>query len=200
MKKLLIVVGVIALVSIGFITYVRLTTKATIYSNLTDRARDYLKDKRSVNDRDWQKTKIDQPVNTFDKPSFKKVDDPKCFSITVPIPSSEARREADCQYRIFLTDPVGFSIVFRRPVEANSMDDVADVSMRRLYTEQYTEKKIKINDREFYIFKKKDGAYERSAFLLQNKQLFVFSIVVQTNENLDRKFDETLQSIKIYNE
>lgn len=200
MKKYLIITGIILLTILTGIFYIRMTTKTTVYSGLSNRAKEYLKDKRGPNDRQWQNTKLEKKGDGSNKSAIKTVDDHNCFSVTIPIPSSEIRREADCQYRIFLTDPVGFSIVFRRSIAANTIDDVADVSMRRLYKDQYVEKISNINGREFYIFRKKADSYEKSAFLLKNNQLYVFSLVVQTNENLDKKFDEMLQSIKIYNE
>jgi hypothetical protein len=188
-----------AIITVGFVAYVRLTTKPVIYSGLSDRAKDYLKLKRDSNDREWQNSTLAKPRNTADA-TVKSVDDDKCFAVKIPIPASELRKEAECQYHFFLVDPVGDAMVFKRAVEAASLQDVADISMRRVYTDQYSEKEINLNGRNILTFKKKEGGYERSAFILENKQLYVFSVVIQTNENLDAKFDEMLKSIKIYNE
>ncbi len=200
MKTFLIVFGIVAVISMVFIVYVKLTSKAVIYNGISDRGKEYLKVKRNENDREWQGSTLEKPVNANNAATVKTVKDEHCFEVMVPIPASELRKESECQYRFFLAAPVGDAVVSMRKVEVNSINDVADISMRKLYKEDYLEKQVNVDGRIFLTFKKKDGGYERSAFFLNNKELFIVSFVIQTNEDLDKKFDEMLKSIKIYND
>lgn len=200
MKKFLIFIGIIGVVGGVFVGYVYVTTKATIYNELSPRAKQYLKLRRDANDRSWQAAGIDNPENAENRATVKTVTAEKCFQITIPIPASEVRREADCQYRVFLTQPAGMGVVYMKLNNSNTLEDVGDVSMRLLYPDQYKQEKVRVGERTFYVFQKNGDLYEKIAFYLENHRLYVFSLIIPTNENLDSKFASMLQSVKIYNE
>lgn len=200
MRNFIIFTSVIVILALAFYIYVRITTKPVIYSSLSIRAKEYLKMKKDSDDKDWKNTNVDSVTGSVEVQATKKVTDLKCFSLTVPFPASEVRKEADCQYRVFITSPAGYVTAYMRAMDVNLLDEEADISMRRVYKDKYLEKKVVINGRTYLTFKGKGDDYEASAFYLKNKKLYVFNLLVPTNENLDKKFDEMLQSIKIYNE
>ena len=188
----------IVVLSVGFVVYVRMTTKPVIQSGLSSRAKEYIEIRRNTNDKDWQRTTVDKEVNPENIPTAKTIDEPECFYIKVPIAASEVRKEGECQYKVFLADPVGFGVFFKRSLDVATIEDVPDVRMRRIYKEQYSEEKKNVGDRTYFVFKKIEGGYEKTAFLLENKELYAFTLRAQTNRDLDSKFDAMLSSVKIY--
>lgn len=195
MKRALIVItGILALGFIGY-RYLEAGGKGTISPRISERSREYLQGRKDSNDTQWRRIEVDDTKDgTSQTGTTVRVDE--CFSIQVPFPMTEARRESECSYRIFLADPKGYIVVYRHDATAASLDDIPDVQMRRIYTDQYTETTETVGPAEFVTFRRSGTEYEKTAFLLRNGGIYVLSFIIPTNENLDGQFTRMLSSLR----
>ena len=199
MSKKKLHIAVAAVVLLGLVIFLVVKRDQYKSNSLSERAKEFIQNQKKNPESQWYGVDLEKKRNAaINTPQIKQVG--QCFSLDVPFPITDIKHMGTCFDR-FATDlPKGAVIVYVQDSNVNFIDDDSGVHMRRTYVDKYDERNIKVGDREYLVFKLKNGGYERSAFYLSSGKLFVLNLLSDTNENLDKQFERMLSSVKFYNE
>lgn len=198
-KKIAIFLLVVLVVSAGYFVMQTQQGDRTDQEGLSARSKEYL-EKRSENEETSLKfAAVDQEGKSVDEAN-QTLTVEKCYSITVPYRISSSRIEKDCFLHIALRSPRGTLNAYRKFEPVKTVSEIPGISMRRLYPDMYEEKTLTIGGQEYLIFRKKDEAYEKNAFLLVPGGYMIINISAGGGEELDQPFITMLASIKLNKE
>lgn len=195
MKKLLIG-GVIILVLVGGVAgYMVLSTEKKIATDsLSDRAKEYIEDQKGGNDSLWRSVDLENSKANLPKSTL--IAKEGCFSLTLPFRMKAERPEEGCSVDITTDEPMGLFVASLKEMSVSSLDDIPSVRLRREKTEEYTEETWNANGKAFLTFKSKDGTYKRNIFYVTPKGIFSMTLNINTNEDLDPKMKEALETLR----
>ena len=83
-----------------------------------------------------------------------------------------------------------------RETTVGTPDQIDGVSMRKRFTDKYSEEKKVINGTEYLIFRGKSGSYEANVFAIHNGKSLVFNLMTHSPENFDKELMSMLESIE----
>lgn len=200
-KKVIIITFVTLILGLGVYLYVRNSTKSGIYTQLTDRAKEFLNERKKMGLSDYS-TLLEKGVNRVEEDFRKKASINECFNFTIPFVITNTYSNGKCSNYFSFTQPRGSIVVFLENNSLQSLDDVSGVTFRRLNKEKYKESSETINNRTFIIFRKIDQSegFEQTAFYLQEGgRVFTVTLILnQSQELAEKTLNSMLSSLVIY--
>ena len=191
MKKFIafLLFTIVALVSIAVL--LRLVNKPVIYKGISPRAQEYLSQNARKNSEPWGNFKI-ATKEAEQNGLIREVND--CFSILIPFNVLKNKEEGTCNRYITFASPRGEITVYQAQT-STSLDENPSIIMRRANSSMYNESSEEINGRWYLTFKEVANNYKKAAFYQANDQLFVLTINVYADDNLDKVFSQMLSSV-----
>jgi hypothetical protein len=203
MKKYfpLVAIAILCLVGFGYFSYQRMVSPKT----LSVRAQEYIKDRAGEGDVFWKNINLtgtakSESVAPEENSPQSLQQKNACFSLSIPFKIRVNKINDRCSDYFSLEDPLGEVVVYLRPIEQDSLDQVADVMMRRANPDLYEEDHTTVNGKTYLVFQRRDNTYEQTAFYLKEKELFVINLTIYSGQAENEKFMEMLSSVKMYNE
>ncbi len=200
MKKMLIVAVLIILSAAAVALALLRQPKADLHAGtLSSRARQYITDRENQNDNSWHGL-------NFAGTRYVKADGPTpgsygigdCFSIRIPFAVTDVKKLGDCFNQYTITKPKGLVVVYKDRGTYDSLDDITGITMRRQQPAMYKEESRESGGNHFIVFTKTDeSTYEKSAFLLKGKSLYMVNLLSSQYPDSDAQFDHMLTSLSI---
>lgn len=196
MKKIISIIAALAvLTGVGFF-YIQRSNTAEINTELSERSKEFLEERRKEGNLEF--AGVNQAEDGVPLPSSSVVSVGDCFEIMIPFVIESEKDLGECFKQISTTAPRAMINVYTRDVSYDSLDSDSGVKMRRMETEVYKEEVKVVNGASFVIFQKTDAGYEKTALFLSGGELFSLNLISATSDDsLDGKFDEMLESVEI---
>ena len=196
-KKILIVILLLVIVVAS--AWYLLGRKGLTGSGLSTRAREFVQKQQESGNSQWTGVDLENPNRPGAIKGAQIIEVGKCFSFDLPFPIILRKKMGDCSAWFSIDSPRGQITAYLGKSQLKSLDEDSGVYMRRVNKDKYQEQQKVFNQREFLIFKNTSSGYEANAFYLKENSLFVINLIASTNENLDKKFFQMLESIKFVN-
>jgi hypothetical protein len=187
MKK--IIVLIVSLVIAGLIIFINIPDRQ-IHTQLSDRAKQYISSRQNNQDETWQNIRL--------KPKAQKSPHytlPDCFSFYVPFPIKFDKPKGNCSVVIFTGSPTGRITIIRKNVTFTNYEDVPDIKSR-LLSNQYTKNTLAINNREYYVLKKRGLSYETYAFHLDQGKMISIAFIFSSTNDFDSQLSQVITSLR----
>lgn len=205
-KPLIISLLLISLLVGGFFLYKYLNNpQTTIYRESTERGREYVQTQKNEQNSDWAYVDFEgQNKNKGNQVLGKQtLSVNHCYQMDIAFPIKFIREDKGlCQRYVSLREPKGGRIViYQSEKKPSRLDDVSGINFRRLKGEEYDEyeeKLLVINGHDFLTFKKTEGSYEWTAFVVDRDRLFIINLLTFSTKNFDQEYKEMLKSIKFF--
>lgn len=198
-KKVIILVVVLSMLSVGALIYWQTKQTARISENLSDRSKEFLKKQSKAAGSDLKNVNLEAPSGEDTR--GKRIGREGCYSFVVPFKvdktSLEDQPGSECYGRFTIDLPKASIVVYKETKVVNSWEDVSGVSSRKAKTTEYSETQKTLNGKDFLIFSLKSDLYERNAFYYTPTYYLVFNFLTKTNENLDAELESMLSSLEI---
>lgn len=191
-KILLSTAGLFALVVIGVIAF-EFFQKPKIGNTLSERSKEFI-----------EKQKVEEGSSKFNNLVAEKGEDFKgkritvddCFSFVMPYSVFNQRQEGECSGYFAFERPRGTIVAFMEKATSASIDDASGVSMRRLESEKYEEKKYEIDGRSFVGFVDKTNTYSITTYHYISEKYFILTLKLP--EENEKALREILASLEFY--
>lgn len=192
-KKLIIGIGVLAIIVVGVFMYLESRQKATISTSLSSRSKEFLSKRQKEGDNPFLYANINE--EEVKKGSGQIIVD-KCFRMKVPFAIKFIRRDGECDYTLGILKPRGNIIAYQRSEKIESIDQVPGISMRRQSSHAYTESKIDSPIGKFVVFEKSVDGYEKNAFYLDGNSSYIVINMVGGDASSAGEFEQLLRSVE----
>jgi hypothetical protein len=190
MKKVFLIVIILAVSIGGFFIYKELTQKAVIRSEISDRSKKFLSKQKSDNGL-WEDANVNKPVGEGDK----NITIDKCFSFVMPYTVRFSRNDGVCEVSYGLSKPRGTLVIYQREGMMKGFDDVPGVSMRRLHKEKYKEQTVTVGGRKFLIFTQTQEEQVLNAFYFEPESYFVVNLLGSASDESKEKLIQLLGTV-----
>jgi hypothetical protein len=198
MKKILLFIVVLLAVGVCGYAVVMKSNTTTIYSGLTDRGKEYIKEKKKDNAVPWLVIDIDGVTSTGSANLGKnKVFDNGCFTMIIPFEVEKQKKQGECFFYYTTLSPRASLTVYYQDADATNLNEDTSVMMRRSNKGMYSEKSVEMNGRTYVIFEKSENnTYEETAFNITQGKLFVLNLNTYSSESSDSEFQQMLRSLE----
>ncbi len=163
---------------------------------LSARSKEYLKKRNENADTSLQYAAIQEGEATTSQVNKVFTVD-TCFSITIPFRVESSRVEEECFLYATLRTPHGSLNAYRKTEPVEKTEDIPGISMRRLNTDTYSEKREVIAGREYLIFTNTTEGFEKNAFTLVEGGYMIINISTGVGADVEQQFLQMLQSIEV---
>lgn len=195
MKKRIILILVLVLLGAGIFLFLTQKQTPVIRNTLSSRAQEYLNSRRTNTQTALKNSSINEDrIKTIFR--NKTVTVGSCFTLMIPFRVFNTRKEGECHGYYAIDNPRGQIVVYQEKALITSFDEVPGVSMRRKFTDLYEEQLRVIHNRTYVIFRRKDQAYEKSAFSYTPESYFVLNLISGASDDLDAKLFAMLESLE----
>jgi hypothetical protein len=134
-------------------------------SNLSDRAKQYIGDKKRTYALEWISVRERNDDGSRPTIAAKKSHTDECYTIGFPYEIMNVLNTGLCSRRFFLKKPHGEVTVVQRFVPTMDLKDVPDVLMRRTLRDKYRESTGVYNGATYVVFSRTEAQnYEKTAF------------------------------------
>lgn len=199
--KVIIITFVILILGLGVYFYVRNYNGKKIYEGLSDRAKEFLNERKKKGLIDYSSL-LAKGGNKVDENFRKKARINECFNFIIPFTITNTYSQGQCSNYFSFEQPRGSIVAFLENNSVQSLDDNSGVIFRRLNKDKYKESSETINNRVFLIFRKIDQleGYEQTAFYLQEGgKVFTVTLTLnQSQEQAEETLNSMLSSLVIY--
>ena len=118
----------------------------------------------------------------------------KCFSFVMPYSVFNSRQEGKCNGYFAFDRPKGSIVTFMEDASSDSIDQASGVSMRRLYKDQYEEKKYDVGGKTFVGFVDKKDIYTITIYHYVSGKYFIFTLKLPDED--EKTLTSILSSVK----
>jgi hypothetical protein len=193
MKKVFLIIIILAVSIGGYLVYKELTQKAVIRSEISDRSKKFLSKQKSDNGL-WEDANLAD--NKTQDAGVKNVTIDKCFSFVMPYAVRFSRNDGVCEVSYGLSKPRGTLVIYQREGMMKGFDDVPGVSMRRLHKEKYIEETVIAGGRKFLIFTQTQEEQVLNAFYFEPESYFVVNLLGSASDESKEKLIQLLGTVK----
>jgi hypothetical protein len=192
----IIILLVLSIAAVSTIIYSQSFNRKSITKNLSERAKEYLKDKdnsqslREVNVAVGKAQPTDAPYGT--QPTMN-----DCFNFTIPYTINNHHHDGVCNDYFSLTNPLGTIYANEYPVQIQSLNELSDIVSRRRNPEKYEESHLEVGGRDFLVFRDKEVPFQKTAFYFTGSKVFVFTLTSDNVPQTDKNFAAILASLQL---
>jgi hypothetical protein len=193
--KVLLFISFFIIVAIGGLVYSQGFGRKDIRKELSDRAKEYLKDQ--------DKTQSLREADLGDKPrpastvygKKEKMND--CFNFSIPFTIDNHHQEGTCNEYFSLTNPRGTIYANEVSTSIVSINDLSDVTMRRAMPDNYEESHLQAGQRDFLVFRNKQEGFQKTAFYFTGDKIFTLTFSSDNVPASEQKFKAILASLEL---
>ncbi len=165
-------------------------------AELNKRTNEFIQEQRQLGNQDFTNVDLYNNERSGQSDGNKTIVIKKCFSFFLPFAINLQKKMGECWQWYSIDSSRGQITIYLRPTDLQSLDQDSGVQMRRVYKDQYQESSQTFNNNNWLVFNKKGQQYEVTAFNLRQGRLFVLNLLSTNSDNLDKQFDQMLESVK----
>ncbi len=194
-KKIIVLTIAIGLIAVsGYFIYSQLQQKTVISTQLSDRAQEYLNEKKQSDNADWRDVSLENKHVDTENVTNEARKGGDCFTLTIPFAISKENQKEGCVVDLTTATPQVRILSTQRKTSVKKLDELPEIQLRRSKPDQYKESSKQVNGRDYIIFLQTEPYFTATAFTLIDKEAFSLSFSTTTNENLEEKFNQVLSS------